>query len=255
MSTQPSRRLRTMLMTAALLVPLATTQAAPFGWLGGGDKVQGSGHVSREARQPGRFHGVALAVGGNVEVRTGGDEAVTVEADDNVLPLIETVVENGVLQIRPTKKNVQLDPRHLKVTVQARTIDSVDVAGSGNLTVDRMRGDKASLALAGSGSIEAGAVEAKSVSIEVAGSGKVRAAGATDALEVSLAGSGKADAAKLRAGRVEANVSGSGLATVLARQSLAAAITGSGSIGYYGDPQVSRAVMGSGTVQRLGDAR
>lgn len=254
MGTTPSRKLRSILIAAALLAPLAATQAAPFGWLGG-DKVAGSGHVARETRQPGRFHGVSLAVNGSVEVRTGGDEAVTIETDDNMLPLIETVVENGVLQIRPVKKNTQLDPRRLKVTVQARAIDSLGVAGSGTIRADRLRGDKVALELAGSGSIDAVAIEAKSVSIEVAGSGNVRVAGAADSVDVSLAGTGKADAARLTGREVAANVSGSGLATVTARQSLAAAITGSGTISYYGDPQLSRAVTGSGVVRRLGDAR
>jgi len=253
MSTTPSRKLRTLLIAAALLAPLAATQASPFGWLGG-DKVKGSGHVARETRQPGRFHGVSLSVSGSVDVRTGGDEAVTIEADDNMLPLIETVVENGVLQIR-ARKNAQLDPRRLKVTVQAPAIDSLGVAGSGTVRADRLRGDKVALELAGSGSIDAAAIEAKSVSIEVAGSGNVRAAGAADSVDVSLAGSGKADAGRLTGREVAANVSGSGVATVTARQSLAAAITGSGNIAYYGDPQLSRAITGSGAVRRLGDAR
>ena len=254
MNTTPPRALRTLIIAAALLVPLAAAQAAPFGWLGG-DNLTGSGHVARETRQPGRFHGVSLAVSGSVEVRTGGDETVTIEADDNLLPLIETVVEDGVLQIRPVKKNAQLDPRRLKVTVQARAIDSLGVAGSGAVRADRLRGDKVVLELAGSGLIDAGTIEAKSVSIEVAGSGNVRAAGAVDSLDVSLAGSGKADVGRLAAREVAANVSGSGVATVTARQSLAAAITGSGNIAYYGDPQLSRAITGSGTVRRLGDAR
>lgn len=253
MSTTPSRSLRNILIATALLVPLAATQASPFGWLGG-DKVKGSGNVARETRQPGRFHGVSLAVSGHVDVRTGGDEAVIIETDDNVLPLIETVVENGVLQIR-AKKNAQLDPRRLKVTVQAPAMDSLGVAGSGSIRADRLRGDKVTLELAGSGSIDSGAIEARSVSIEVAGSGNVRAAGAADAVDVSLAGSGKADAGRLTGREVAANVSGSGVATVTARQTLAAAITGSGNIAYYGDPQLSRAVTGSGAVRRLGDAR
>lgn len=253
MSTTPSRSLRTILIAAALAVPLAATQAAPFGWLGG-DKVKGNGSVASETRQPGRFHGISLALGGNMDVRTGGDEAVTIETDDNVLPLIETVVENGVLQIR-AKKNAQLDTRRLKVTVQAPAIDRLSVAGSGSVRADRLRGDKVVLALAGSGSIDTGTIEAKSVAIEVAGSGNVRATGAADSVDVAVAGSGKADAGRLTGRAVAANVSGSGVATVTARQTLAAAITGSGNIAYYGDPQLSRAVTGSGTVRRLGDAR
>ncbi|WEF35379.1 head GIN domain-containing protein [Pseudoduganella chitinolytica] len=252
MTTTLSRRL---IAAIALLVPLAAPQASPLGWLIGGDKVQGSGKVVNETRQVGRFHGVELALAGNVEVRTGSDGPITIEADDNVLPLVETVVENGVLHIRATKKKLQLDTRRLKVVVPAREIDSLGVAGSGSIVADKLRGARLALELAGSGTIDATAIEVKAVSIDLAGSGNLRAAGNAETLEVSVAGSGNADAARLAARQVEADVAGSGHATVTARQSLAASVAGSGTVSYYGDPQVSRSIAGSGTVRRAGDAR
>jgi hypothetical protein len=246
---------RQLIATLALLVPLAAPQASPLGWLTGGDKVQGSGKVVQETRQVGRFHGVELNLGGNVEVRTGSDGPIAIEADDNVLPLVETVVENGVLQIRSAKKKLQLDTRRLKVVVPAREIDSLGVAGSGSMSAGKLHGAKLKLELAGSGTLDATGIDMKAVSIDVAGSGKLQAAGNAEKLEVSVAGSGNADATRLAARQVEADVAGSGQVTVTAHQSLAASVAGSGSVAYYGDPQVTRSVAGSGTVRRAGDAR
>lgn len=246
---------RHLIATIALLAPLAAAQASPLGWLTGGDKVQGSGKVVQETRQVGRFHGVELALAGNVEVRTGSDGPVSIEVDDNVLPLVETVVENGVLQIRATKKKLQLDTRRLKVVVPAREIDSLGVAGSGSMSADKLHGQKLKLELAGSGTLDATGIEAREVTIEVAGSGKLQAAGNAEKLEASVAGSGNADAARLTARQVEADVAGSGQVTVTARQSLDASVAGSGIVSYYGDPQVSRSVAGSGIVRRVGEAR
>lgn len=246
---------RHLIATLALLVPLAAAQASPLGWLTGGDKVQGSGKVAQETRQVGRFHGVELALAGNVEVRTGSDGPIAIEVDDNVLPLVETVVENGVLQIRAAKKKLQLDTRRLKVVVPAREIDSLGVAGSGSISADKLHARKLKLELAGSGTLDASGIEAREVTIEVAGSGKLQAAGNAEKLEASVAGSGNADAARLTARQVEADVAGSGQVTVTARQSLDASVAGSGIVSYYGDPQVSRSVAGSGTVRRVGEAR
>lgn len=246
---------RQLIATIALLLPLTAAQASPLGWLTGGDKVQGSGKLAQDTRQVGRFHGVELTLAGSVEVRPGSDGPVSIEVDDNVLPLVETVVENGMLQIRAAKKKMQLDTRRMKVIVPAREIDSLGVAGSGSMVADKLHGQKLKLELAGSGTLEATGIDMKSVTMEVAGSGNLRAAGNAEALEVSVAGSGNADAARLAARQVEANVAGSGQVSVTARQSLAASVAGSGAVSYYGDPQVSRSVTGSGTVRRVGDAR
>lgn len=253
MPSKVFKKLTLAAAAAALLLPLVAPHASPLGWFTG-ERVKGSGNVVKENRQAAAFHGVALSVPGHVEVQTGAGESVTVEVDDNVLPLIETVVENGVLKIRPVNRNQSIDVRGLKVVVQAREIDSLAVAGSGKLSASRLRGDRVNLELAGSGTIDAGQIEARAVSLSGAGSGRITAAGTADAVKVSIAGSGKADAAQLQAKKVEASVSGSGQVLVTATQSLAAAITGSGNIAYHGDPQVSRAVTGSGTVRRLGDA-
>ncbi len=253
MPSKVFKKLTLAAAAAALLLPLAAPHASPLDWFSG-ERVQGSGNVVKENRQASAFRGVALSVPGHVEVHTGTGESVTVEADDNVLPLIETVVENGVLKIRPVKKNQSLDVRRLKVVVQAREIDSLAVAGSGSMRASGLRGDRLNLELAGSGTLDAGQIEARAVNLSGAGSGKITAAGSADAVKVAVAGSGKADASRLQAKKAEASVSGSGQVLVTATQSLAAAVTGSGSIAYHGDPQVSRAVTGSGTVRRLGDA-
>ena len=54
-------------------------------------------------------------------VRHGADQAsVTIETDDNLMPLIETVVENGTLQIRTTRRNIGIEPRRLNLEAPGR---------------------------------------------------------------------------------------------------------------------------------------
>lgn len=252
-----SKLIRTTLVTAALLAAgLATVQstASPLSWLGGGDRVQGSGSVTKQAREVGHFSGIGLSTGGKVEVRIGSTESVTVQADDNVLPLIETVVENGMLKIRPLHKNQQLDTRNLKVFVQAREVQRIAVGGSGAVDAEGLRGPKLQLDVGGSGSINLRDVEADGVTVALGGSGSLKAAGQTERLTVSIGGSGTVDTGKLAARTASVSIGGSGQATVWAKQSLGVSVAGSGDVGYYGDPQLNRTVMGSGTVKRLGGA-
>jgi hypothetical protein len=248
--------LRALLLAGAMLavaLPAADAIASPLGWLSG-DRVQGSGNVTRQTRQVDHFTALALSVGGSVEVRLGSTEGVSVETDDNLQSLIETTVENGTLRIRPLKRDQQLEPRALKIVVQARTVERLAVTGSGTVVADGLHGHNLAFDVAGSGSILTKHLDGESVAVSLAGSGTLRAGGKADRLQVSVGGSGQVQAGQLAARDVTASVSGSGQAQVWAREALNVNVVGSGDIGYYGDPRLTTSVLGSGSVKRLGAA-
>lgn len=240
------------LTALAIVVPAAPALAAG-GW---GDKVQGSGRIKTEARAPGHFTGVTMGLPGSLELRTGGTESVTIETDDNLLPLIETVVENGTLNIRPTKRNLDLDGRHLKIVVQAKGVDHLALGGSGSIDADALRGPKVSVDLGGSGSIKLRGVDSDALSVVLGGSGDLKVAGGTTRkLSLSIAGSGNVDLGKLQSADASVNIAGSGEATISVRDNLNVTIAGSGDVNYYGDPRVSKTSIGSGSAKRLAAAR
>jgi hypothetical protein len=255
-TSRPRPALRALLLAAGMLsaaLPAAPAAASPLSWFSG-DRVQGSGNVVRQSRQVAHFTGVDLNMGGAVEVRLGATEGVTIEADDNLLPLIDTSVEDGTLRIRPQKRDLQLEPHTLKVVVQARTLERLTVAGSGSITADGLHGRSLAFDVAGSGSIAANHLDGESVSISLGGSGTLRTAGKADRLQVSVGGSGKVQAGQLAAREAMVSLSGSGQAQVWARETLNVNVAGSGDVGYYGDPRLTRSVAGSGNVRRLGAA-
>ena len=63
--------------------------------LAAAETLAGSGRLVTETRAVSGFTGISLAMPGHVEVTQGDTESLTVTADDNVLPLIETVVETA----------------------------------------------------------------------------------------------------------------------------------------------------------------
>jgi hypothetical protein len=249
-STLPRRSLLLAAGAIALAAPLAAAA-----WNIGSDTVQGSGHVGKQARQVAHFSGLAVDVPGKVELHVGTTEGVSIEADDNILPLVETMVENDTLHIRPVRQSLNLHPRTLHVTVNAREIDHLSLAGSGSVQADALRGRKLKVAIGGSGAIAAGAIDGDELAVRVAGSGSMSAgAGAVRSVSVSVAGSGDVDLGKVKAGEAEVNSAGSGNTTVWAQDRLSVKSVGSGDVSYYGDPKVSRQVVGSGEVRRAGAA-
>jgi hypothetical protein len=254
MSATIRRILSPLFLTAGLLavaVPAGVAQAGPLSWLHG-ERVQGSGKVTKSNRDVGHFTALATAVSGNVEIRIGNTESISVETDDNLQALIETVVENGTLRIRPARKDINLEAHVMKIVVQARSLDKIAVAGSGSVEADKLRGESLSFDVGGSGSISVRTVESESVAIALGGSGNLKAGGNAERLQVSIGGSGRVQAGQLAARDVTVSIGGSGQATVWAKQTLNLSVAGSGDIAYYGDPQVTKSVMGSGSIKRLG---
>lgn len=251
-----NRILPTLLLSAGLLAataPLLPSQAGPLSWIGGSERVQGSGKIVKQSRDVGHFRALSVGISGDVEIRSGNTEGVIVETDDNVQALIETVVENGVLRVRAAK-NVRLDTRNMKVIVQARTLDKLSIAGSGNVTADKLRGEHLTIDVGGSGSFNVDQLDSESVSIALGGSGNLKAAGNTERLQVSIGGSGRVQAGQLQSRDAVVSIGGSGQATVWAKKTLNVSVAGSGDINYYGDPQISKSIMGSGSIKRQGSA-
>lgn len=252
--TRHARAARVLLLAACVLaVPAAPALASPLDWISG-SSVQGSGKLQKQTREVGSFNGVALNVPGNVELRIGNTDSVTIEADDNILPLIDTAVENGTLRIRPAKRNSNFRQTSLTIVIQARHVERISVGGSGNIAATGLRGEKLRFDVGGSGSINAQDLDSRMVAIAIGGSGNFKASGKTEQLTASIGGSGNIQAGKLAARDVQVSIGGSGEATVWARDDLSISIGGSGEVSYYGDPRVSRSMQRSSSIRRLGAA-
>ena len=256
--TKPARLAPKLLLAACVLAfaaPLTQSIAHAASWGWGSEQIQGSGAIKRQQRDPGHFTGVANALAAKVEVRIGNTEGVTIETDDNLLPLVETVVEDGMLKIRPVKRNMNFNTRTMKIIVQARSIDHISLGGSGTIDSDALRARKMTVDLGGSGTISLKGIEADSMSVSLGGSGDLKVAGGSAKdVSISIGGSGNVKMGPVRSNSVSVTIAGSGEATVWAKESLSLTVAGSGDVNYYGDPRVTTSVIGSGSTRRLGAA-
>jgi hypothetical protein len=164
-----------------------------------------------------------------VNILLSDAESVNVQADDNILPLIETTVNNGTLVIG-TKPFANITPSsRVVVTIAMRSLKGVRLSGSGNINIDAMSGTD--------------------LMVDLPGSGDIHVEGIIDHLTVNLPGSGNVDCSRLKARSVNATLSGSGNITVNASEALDASVPGSGTIRYEGNPpQVKKSITGSGAI-------
>ncbi|MBY0446174.1 MAG: DUF2807 domain-containing protein [Burkholderiales bacterium] len=232
--------------------------------------IQGSGKIEKQTRVVSAFNAISSETTGRVEIIQGNIESVSIESDDNIIPVIETIVENGTLKIR--HKKFDLETKTLNIIVHVKNINSLNLSGSGTIAAPILSAKKFSINVGGSGKIQLDKLDATDLSVNLGGSGGVaiqslkneeldvslggsgsfKAAGNSNKLSISIGGSGRIDTAQLKAKEVSLSVAGSGQIIVAAQNKLSASVAGSGNIQYYGDPQTHLSMMGSGTLKRIG---
>lgn len=217
--------------------------------------VTGSGRMVTEPRSASAFEAVQLEASFKLVLRQATTEAVQVRADDNLLPLIETLVEQrggrATLVVRWKRNTSIRNSSDILVSVDAVKVRALAASGSGTIESDAIKTDRISLAVAGSGDVRVKDLGADEVDASIAGSGDVKAGGKAARVKVSIAGSGDADLSGLNADEVKVSIAGSGDANVTAQQALTVSIAGSGDVRYGGAvTAVKTSIVGSGDVRK-----
>lgn len=211
---------------------------------------RGTGPARTEQRQASNFHAIDLNVAAKVEVSVSENYFVEVEAQENLLPILKTEVENGTLRIY-FDENVSYS-KDLKIRISAPAFDAFTVAGSGELRVlSAIRSEKMDLVIAGSGDIYIPQGEFGTVKTTISGSGEVELGGKAERMYSEIAGSGDVNAKSFTINDLEASIAGSGSVTCDVARTLKADIAGSGDVFYSGNPSVNADVSGSGKVSKL----
>lgn len=241
---------RPLLAAAALgLAALAGTAAALAA------TTTGSGKAATEARDASGFAAIAMRGDIDVVVRQGAREAVQVSTDDNLLPLLQTVVEGSgdqrTLRIQwKSGESIRTKSRTL-VTVDVVRLTAVSLSGSGDLTTEALKTPSLALSISGSSDAQLKQLDTDQLRVSISGSGDVQASGRAAKLDISVSGSGDVRTRELVSDEVNVSIAGSGDASVTANKALTVSIAGSGDVDYAGTATLAKArVAGSGSIRQ-----
>ena len=217
------RKLLVILTVAAL--SFSAYSALPSGL----NVVKGSGNVTSETRTISGVTSIDLAGSADVDITFGETESLVVEAEDNIIALIETEVQNGQLVIGRKSGAGYSCTKPVTVHVTLKSLEAVSLSGSGSISVPNFKGD--------------------TIKVDLSGSGDINVSGTADSAEMTVGGSGRINGEQLKANSVEVSIDGSGSASVYASEQLDATIEGSGRIRYSGNPaDINQNVNGSGGI-------
>ncbi len=206
----------TLTMTVALML-----SACHFG-------VRGSGKRKTEKRDLPAFTSIETTGAFEVEVKCQKPVSFEIEADDNLLPLVETEVRGGVLHLSTTK----------------------GYSSKGGIIARINVPDLASIKSTGAGKFHITDVKNDSFEIRSTGVAQLDAAGQSKSVKISSTGAGQIDAHNLRADKADVDLTGAAVVEVNAVDELEVKVSGAGHVIYSGNPKVNKNVSGAGQVTK-----
>ncbi len=218
-----------------------------------GQSEKGSGNMVTQTREVSGFDRVSVEYPASVLISQGDTEALTIEADDNVLPGLKTDVKGSELRIYyKSTDGKHVNPTKLPViTITVKDLSALDFSSAGESTVDGLEAKNLDVSLSGAGSVKLNNISITNLSLNLSGAGSATASGTADDLSVNISGLGSFNGKDLKCSTASVNISGAGGATVWAEDQLSATISGAGSVSYYGSPEVSKQISGVGGVNHV----
>ena len=232
-------------------------------------EVQGSGEIVQEQRSIQGVTAVRVANQGDLYIELGDDEKLVVEAEDNLIDLLESDVRRGELILK-TKEGVDIrktKPIRYFLTVKALDEISVsssgdieapefstdtftiNVSSSGDVNVDGLNVDELTVRISSSGDVVVDVLDADQLNVDISSSGSLKILeGKVMDQEISLSSSGEYIARYVESNQADVLISSSGDATIQVSDQLNVKISSSGDVYYYGEPSTKIKLTSSGDV-------
>ena len=197
--------------------------------------VYGDKNVVTKERKAEKFDGIRVSTGIDVYLKQGNNEAISVEADENLHEYILTEVKDDVLHVY-TKVNIRAAERKrvyvtMKEVKSIRTSSAGDVIGETPIKTDRLQ-----LSASSAGDIKL-EVSAEDIKLDISSSGDITLSGEAEMLEADLSSAGDLNAYNLKAREADISVSSAGNADINVTEKITARASSAGDINYKGDPK------------------
>lgn len=211
--------------------------------------IKGNGNVIQDSRQTEAYDKITLIGSASVELITGSEGKLTISAESNILPYVETVVKGNELIIKFKDNFNYSSKKGVKITVPIQEITDLKLKGSGDIIATNLLNlDDLNLLINGSGDISLN-VSCETVVAEISGSGDIFLKGKAKELKGTVNGSGDLKSKELTVLKSELKVKGSGDIDSTTTNQVDASVFGSGDIRVFGNPtNVTQKIQGSGDI-------
>jgi len=197
--------------------------------------VYGNNKVVTKERKAEYFAGVNVSCGIDVYLKQGDNEAISVEADENLHEYILTEVRDGVLNVY-TEVNIRKAERK-RVYITMKDVNSVRTTSAGDVFGESpVKSDRLKLSATSAGNIKM-EVYAKEIEANISSSGDITLTGEGDILKADLSSAGNLNAYDLKVREADVSASSAGDADINVSEKITARASSAGGINYTGNPK------------------
>ena len=190
-------------------------------------RIHGNGSIKTESRDIPTFEAVTCDGSYEVQIDCQAKQSLSIETDENLLPLIKTEVHNKTLHIYT--KGFLLPSNRIRIAASVQNIKDFTSNGSTEGDINNINNND--------------------LDIGINGSGKLHLNGKSGNVDFHTSGSSKIDATSLISENSHIQINGSGNIQVYATNSIDVQINGSGTVKYKGHAKnVNQQINGSGRI-------
>lgn len=211
--------------------------------------IDGNGDVKNEKRAVSSYDKIDISGSFEIILNQGDQEKVELEADKNLLELIETKVKNNTLYIS-SKKPIG-NAKSLKIYITAVNVDDIDASGAIKLSnKGTYKTENLEIDISGAADVNLN-LDVENLSMELSGASESTLVGNATNFEIEISGAGELQAKKLKTRNTNIDISGAGNAIVYAKKTLNVEVSGAGSVQYKGDPKIEKDISGAGSIKKI----
>jgi len=218
--------------------------------------------MKTENRPIEKFDRIKLKDFGTIILTQGEQEALVVEADQDLLPDLITEVRNSTLALgldedwigrigKLISSVFSSSEYQVTYTITCTDLKEVQINGRGELDCESLSSDSLKLRISGMGEMQFKHLDTDQLDVQISGRGEFSAAGRADHQQVRISGSGEYQTPNLVGNSMRIVISGQGNATVRVAEDLDITISGLGQVNYYGRPKLHQVISGLGKSKRL----
>lgn len=211
------------------------------------NKIDAAERAIKEKRKLSSFKSITINGVGNIYIKQGNKEALTLEGNSNLLSDIKSEVKDGHLFLSQ-KHTLPNNKKPVNYYLTVKEIKNINA--SGNLVIltrNTLVSPELNVNINGSSKLHI-KTKADKFNVHIAGNGNVKAFGNALANSVKIEGEGEFNGKKLSVDKAAVNIKGPGTAVINASQLLDVKIQGMGKVQYFGIPQIVEEISGAGEI-------
>jgi len=218
--------------------------------------VKGSSVMATESREVGSFEAIQLDGAGRLVITQGESNALQIEAEDNLLPYLESSVVGNTLKLGFQDNFWQrtlLPTEPITYSLVVTDLNALTFNGAGDLEMNQLATSELSITVNGASQVRINDLTADSLQIQINGTGSVDVGGEVTTQTIGIDGAGTVQNGDLKSSQTILTANGLGIATVWVTDHLEVTFNGGGTLNYYGQPAIIQNINGAADINHLGD--